>query len=158
MGTPMNQLPKAVQDQVRAKLGASTNVAPVPTGHLAPALQAEKDPYDSKLERKFAAFLPWLQSKGDFHRWAHEPMKLKLAPNTFYTPDFASFTHIQGMAMVTLYEVKGYWRDDARVKFKIAANMYPEFLFVAVTWDSHAKCWSFTDTKGTKWKERHDEA
>ena len=30
------------------------------------------------------------------------------------------------------HEVKGFWRDDARAKIKIAADQYP-FRFIAVT-------------------------
>ena len=30
------------------------------------------------------------------------------------------------------HEVKGFWQDDARVKIKIAAEMYP-FRFIAIT-------------------------
>jgi len=31
------------------------------------------------------------------------------------------------------HEVKGFWRDDARVKIKTAAYQYPIFHFIAVT-------------------------
>jgi len=30
-----------------------------------------------------------------------------------------------------MHEVKGFWQDDARVKIKVAADMYP-FRFIAV--------------------------
>ena len=32
---------------------------------------------------------------------------------------------------IELHEVKGFWMDDARVKIKVAAEMYP-FKFVAI--------------------------
>ena len=59
-----------------------------------------------------------------------EAMKLRLADNTFYTPDFAVMTmdmHIE------FHEVKGFWRDDAKVKIKVAAAQFPMFLFCAIT-------------------------
>jgi len=31
-----------------------------------------------------------------------------------------------------MHEVKGFWQDDARVKVKVAASLYP-FRFVALT-------------------------
>jgi hypothetical protein len=34
--------------------------------------------------------------------------------------------------VLEVVEVKGFWRDDARVKVKVAAAIYP-FKFVAVT-------------------------
>ena len=60
--------------------------------------------------------------------WKFEPLKLKLAPKTFYTPDFL-VVHADRFA---LHEVKGHWEDDARVKIKCAAQAYPWFEFVAV--------------------------
>jgi len=33
---------------------------------------------------------------------------------------------------IECHEVKGFWRDDARVKIRVAASLYP-FRFVAVT-------------------------
>lgn len=60
--------------------------------------------------------------------WYFEPIKLKLADNTYYTPDFMVIlsTHIE------FHEVKGFWRDDARVKFKVASELYPYFKFVCI--------------------------
>lgn len=57
-----------------------------------------------------------------------EGMKLRLADNTFYTPDFAVMF---SDGSLELHEVKGHWQDDAKVKIKVAAEMYP-FRFVAV--------------------------
>lgn len=61
--------------------------------------------------------------------WKFEAMKLRLAKNTFYTPDFLLVykEHFE------IHEVKGFWREDARVKIKVAAQEYPWFKFRAVT-------------------------
>ncbi|MGB9149944.1 MAG: DUF1064 domain-containing protein [Burkholderiales bacterium] len=61
-----------------------------------------------------------------------EGMKFRLADNTFYTPDFIVM-HNNGE--IEAHEVKGFWRDDARAKIKIAADMYP-IRFIAVTMQS----------------------
>ena len=57
-----------------------------------------------------------------------EGLKLRLADNTFYTPDFAVMT---SDGLIECHEVKGFWQDDARAKIKIAADLYP-FRFLAV--------------------------
>jgi hypothetical protein len=57
-----------------------------------------------------------------------EAIKLRLADNTFYTADFAVLANDM---VLELHEVKGFWQDDARVKIKVAASLYP-FRFVAV--------------------------
>lgn len=61
-----------------------------------------------------------------------EAMKIRLADKTFYTPDFML---VMRDGTVEFHEVKGFWEDDARVKVKVAAEMFPEFRFVGVTWD-----------------------
>ena len=55
-------------------------------------------------------------------------MKFRLADNTFYTPDFAL---MRPDGQIEIHEVKGFWQDDARVKIKVASEMYP-FKFIAV--------------------------
>lgn len=62
-------------------------------------------------------------------RWYRfEGVKLRLADNTFYTPDYCVMRSDGTMEM---HEVKGFWQDDARVKIKVAADMYP-LKFIAV--------------------------
>lgn len=57
-----------------------------------------------------------------------EAMKFRLADNTFYTPDFAVML---ASGELEMHEVKGFWEDDARVKIKVAARLFP-IRFVAV--------------------------
>lgn len=57
-----------------------------------------------------------------------EGVKLRLADNTFYTPDYCVMRSDGTMEM---HEVKGFWQEDARVKIKVAADMYP-LKFIAV--------------------------
>ncbi len=60
-----------------------------------------------------------------------EGVKLRLADNTFYTPDFV----VMGAnGLIEMHEVKGaraIFTDDAKVKVKVAADTYP-FPFVVV--------------------------
>lgn len=89
----------------------------------------------NKLERQFAAELAMRHVAGDIENWRFEAIKLRLAEKTFYTPDFSV---VAKGGFVYLYEVKGHWEDDARVKVKVAAEMFPEFHFVGVTFDKRA--------------------
>ncbi len=65
---------------------------------------------------------------GEVAWYKFEGLKLRLADNTFYTPDFAVMASDGAMEC---HEVKGFWTDDARVKIKVAADLYP-FRFIAV--------------------------
>jgi hypothetical protein len=83
----------------------------------------------NKTEAAYEAHLTLLQKAGEVAWFRFEGVKLRLADNTFYTPDFAVMRSDGAMEM---HEVKGYWQDDARVKVKVAAEMYP-FEFLAIT-------------------------
>lgn len=93
------------------------------------------------MEKKYAAHLDLRKTTGEILGWKFEPLKLKLAPATFYNPDF-------GVQMpngrMELHETKGHWEDDARVKIKWAAKDFGEwFGVVGVQWDKTAKDWKF---------------
>jgi len=86
----------------------------------------------NKTEAAYANVLELRKKAGEVKRWAFEPMKFRLADKTYYTPDFmVTFEdHLE------FHEVKGFWEDDARVKIKVVAEMFPEFLFIAVKKDN----------------------
>ena len=82
----------------------------------------------NKTEAAYAALLESQKAAGEVAWYRFEAIKLRLADNTFYTPDFAVMLRSGHLEM---HEVKGYWADDARVKIKVAADMHP-FRFVAI--------------------------
>lgn len=83
----------------------------------------------NKTEAKYAEELNAAMRKGEIEWWAFEPVKLKLADKTYYTPDFCVM-NIDGT--IDFIETKGFWEDDARVKIKVAAKLFPMFRFVAL--------------------------
>ncbi len=82
----------------------------------------------NKTEQAYADRLRELQAVGKIVWHRFEGLKLRLADNTFYTPDFAVMA---ADGVMECHEVKGHWQDDARAKIKVAAAMYP-FRFIAV--------------------------
>lgn len=82
----------------------------------------------NKTEAAYAAHLEQQRAAGVLAWWKFEGLKLRLADNTFYTPDFAV---MHAVGLLEMHEVKGHWQDDARAKIKIAADLYP-FRFIAV--------------------------
>lgn len=83
----------------------------------------------NKTEAAYAVHLELQRAAGAVLWWKFEPIKLRLANSTFYTPDFAVMI---ASREIELHEVKGFWQDDARVKIKVAADQYPMFGFVAI--------------------------
>ena len=82
----------------------------------------------NKTEAAYDAHLAQLQHAGQIQWRKFEGLKLRLADNTFYTPDFAVMA---ADGVIECHEVKGFWQDDARAKIKVAADLYP-FRFLAV--------------------------
>lgn len=91
----------------------------------------------NKTEAKYAARLELLQKAGEIVSYRFEAIKFRLADRTFYTPDFLVVTADE----IQCHEVKGFWREDARLKIKVAAEMYPAFLFIALQWDRKQDAW-----------------
>lgn len=89
----------------------------------------------NRWEREYAQRLRELQMAGEVLWFAYEKVKLKLADGTHYTPDFLVVTKAM---RIEFREVKGFLRDDAAVKFKVAAELFPHFRFVMVTKDGGA--------------------
>ena len=83
----------------------------------------------NKTEAEYADYLEREKTRGHVEWYAFEPIKLRLADRTFYTPDFLVMLHDLSLEV---HEVKGHWEDDARVKIKVAAEMFP-FVFRAIT-------------------------
>jgi hypothetical protein len=83
----------------------------------------------NKLERAYADELGLRQAAGEIQEWLYEAVTLKLAHDTRYTPDFFVVTRDGD---VEFHETKGgLFRDDAKVKIKVAAARFP-FRFVLV--------------------------
>lgn len=85
-----------------------------------------------KMNKTESAYADYLRNQRDIrkiHWFEFEAVKLRLADNTYYTPDFVV---LPADGVLAFHEVKGHWRDDARVKIKIAAALFP-FKFIAAT-------------------------
>ena len=83
----------------------------------------------NKTEAAYAELLAARVHCGEIVEFKFESLKLRLADRTWYTPDFAI---VLPDGAREIHEVKGHWTDDARVKIKVAAELYPHYLFIAV--------------------------
>lgn len=85
-------------------------------------------------ERAYANLLATRKAAGEVLWYEFEAMKLKLAPGLTFTPDFAVWISSAGVAQPAYMEfidVKGSGpiQDDALVKIKMAARLFPMFHF-----------------------------
>lgn len=89
--------------------------------------------YEQLLKRRLMA--------GEIAWYKFEGVKLRLAAATFYTADFFVMA---ADGQLEVHEVKGVWTDDARVKTKVAAAMYP-FKFIGVRRGKSSAGWLFEE-------------
>ncbi len=76
----------------------------------------------NKWEAQFAETLKYKQHAGEIVWWAFEPFRIRLADGCFYRPDFAS---VDTAGRTSIYEVKGHFREAARVRLKVATEKLP---------------------------------
>ena len=91
----------------------------------------------NKTEAAYEQHLELLKRAGEIDSYSFEGIKLKLADNTFYTPDFLVFANDMTLE---IHDMKGtskkmrasgikeavpWIEEDAKLKLKIVAKLYP---------------------------------
>jgi hypothetical protein len=76
----------------------------------------------NKTEAAYDAHLHQRRHAGEILWHKFEGIKLRLADNTFLTVDFAV---LGADGFLEMHEVKGFMQEDANVKLKVAASIYP---------------------------------
>lgn len=94
-------------------------------------MKARGRPIPGKLNKTEAEYAQTLESRklaGEVLWFAFDCVTLRLADRTHYHPDFLVML---ADGSLEVHEVKGFWEDDARVKIKVAASLFPlQFLAV----------------------------
>lgn len=96
-----------------------------------------------------AAYSELLESKrlgGEIAGWWYEPVNLRIGVKCFYRPDFMV---MQSDGAIEFHECKAAWgnkagwQDDARVKVRAVAALFPMFKFIAAV--RHRDRWEFEE-------------
>ena len=114
---------------------------------MKPAKAVPRETRMNKTEGRYALFLRARRDRGEIEEFGFEVLTLKIGDDTRYTPDFL----VQlPSGELECHEVKGFWRDDAFVKIKVAAALFP-FRFISVKEDKRLGYVfrNFTDGKAT---------
>jgi hypothetical protein len=99
----------------------------------------------NKSEKAYSEYLEVLRGSGEIKWWRFEGMKLRLGDNTFLTPDF---NVMQADDELEMHDVKSFMMEDANVKLKVAADLYP-FRFYVVRKTASPMVW-LTSQVGNK--------
>lgn len=111
---------------VAARAPAATKSAATSAKDAMYALGRLKTGEMNGTESAYAALLESRKAAGEIVWYAFESITFKLADDTRYTPDFAVML---ASGRLQAHEVKGHWQDDAKVKIKVAAALFPvEFI------------------------------
>ena len=127
----LDDLPPNMRNQALAQIAKK----PEPVKHDEPsetvktAFSIAPMTVEDDLNKTEAAYLDELQSSDKYAAIHTQGITFLLGANCRYTPDFFTVDK-EGKAVA--WEVKGFWRDDARVKIKVAARMYRWVKFIAV--------------------------
>jgi len=125
----LTKQPDGSYGKAQAKADGGKNPGPPQaprTFTTAPQVQADV----ARLNKTERAFLAHLQATLPPGAWiGTQTHTLKLAERCRYTPDFTTLA--EDGARLVMWEVKGFWRDDALVKIKTAARLYPYYQFIA---------------------------
>lgn len=76
----------------------------------------------NKTEARYAEILEARKRLGEIAGYWFEGITLRLADDVRYTPDFLVQV---ANGELEVHEVKGFLRDDARIKFQVAARAFP---------------------------------
>jgi hypothetical protein len=99
----------------------------------------------NKLEARYQREILEPDQQHGVIRWFEfEPIKLRLADGAWFTPDFG---FLDAMGEIGFVEVKGFWREAARLRIKVAADRYP-FPFLAATRDKKTGEWQHEHFRG----------
>lgn len=103
----------------------------------------------NKTEAEYAEILATRQHLGEILWYTYEGLTFKLADDTRWTPDFCM---MMADGTMEVHEVKGFWRDGAKMKIKVAARLFP-FRFLAVRKRSRKEGGGFEEMDFTQWEE-----
>lgn len=105
-----------------------TDLAPHVRAKVA-ALLPEKPKRKRGMNRWERAFMEKLQAESARPVVRFEDVTLRLGHDCRYTPDLIAVTQDGADWRVEAFEIKGFRRDDAMVKLRVAAREYPWITF-----------------------------
>ncbi len=80
------------------------------------------------MNRTEAGYAEMLERDPSVSWWKYEGLKLRIGDGAFYTPDFIV---MKTDLTLEIHEVKGFWQEAAKVRIKVASDLYP-FKFKAI--------------------------
>jgi hypothetical protein len=93
----------------------------------------------NRTESRFAEGLEARRLCGEIKVWAFEPEVLALGPEMSFCPDFRVVELDGSVSWYDVKRLRGWSHEDATIKIKMAAVLYPDDAFYQARWDG--KTW-----------------
>lgn len=85
----------------------------------------------NKWETRYAAdVLEPRRRAGEITHYEYEALKIRVGIGAYYTPDWVAW---RADGRVEIHEVKGFWREAAKVRWKAVQDRYRGFIFHSAT-------------------------
>ena len=123
MGINAQELPEKYREQLR--MGEAVREA---VTHTSVVISKTSD--EAKLNKLEKSWLARMRLLYPTENIGVQNITLKLADDCRYTPDFNA---VDANGQIVFYECKGFFRDDAKVKIKVAARLFRWARFILVT-------------------------
>lgn len=118
-----------------------TQAVVVPSKPIVTEIYASDEPASLlKLNKTERRFYDWL-CQGKWDHIGVQDLTFRIGYDLRYTPDFTARVGDR----ITIYEVKGFMRCDARAKLLATARQWSCFRWVLVRWEKNQ--WVFEDVK-----------
>jgi len=134
MGADISSFNARTQKLILAELAKKGGNAPFTRDqpkNLGKRIRQKQGDGMNNLERRF---FHWLKETRPGCTHLSQSITLKLCNGVRYTPDFISIRADEAIGFtLTAWETKGFMRDDAAIKLKVAAKEYPWIAFCLVT-------------------------
>lgn len=116
----------------RAPPASDTQASPMPFAPFGTFLCGADQEALKKLNKTERRFYDEFSKKPETLWMGVHAFRLRLGPNTHYTPDFEILDRTGTLSIV---DVKGtFTREDAQLKIKMAARLFPMFRFIKAEW------------------------
>lgn len=122
-------LQRAIDEAEAKRAGRSVIASPETDKSAHPKSVRQRRGRMNKTEAEFALLLRFRQTSRDIMWFAFEPVRLRLADGAWYCPDFMA---VLPSGASVFYEVKGFEREAAIVRLKVAAEIHHWASFILV--------------------------
>jgi hypothetical protein len=138
------RMPRILPERIAAQWGGALRTTPLETALEGVAKHTTGSGTMNKLETAYSQHLDLKKFGDEIADWKFNALRFHLGGGSWFKPDFCVFLRGGGLEV---HEVKGHWREAARVRIRVAASLFPFWTFTAVTRDKRTGAWKYEEIR-----------